>query len=116
MRRRRAPPSPSKSCLRALSRHVDVCAILRAFKAHFRRFLMGFRQAGLLVLIAASALTIGVRAQQPSSSAGPGARSPYVAGDKRPQGWAAKDYLNNTLGWPANKPLWNTAKQKLLDG
>ena len=77
---------------------------------------MGIRQAGLFVLIAASVLTIGVRAQQPSPSAGPGARSPYVAGDKRPQGWAAKDYLHNTLGWPANKPLWNTAKQKLLDG
>jgi 4-hydroxy-2-oxoheptanedioate aldolase len=31
-------------------------------------------------------------------------------------GWAVRDYLNNTLGWPAAKPLWNTAKQKLLDG
>jgi 4-hydroxy-2-oxoheptanedioate aldolase len=77
---------------------------------------MGIRPVASFVLVAASAVTIGVRAQQPSPSAGPGARSPYVAGDKRTQGWAAKDYLNNTLGWPANKPLWNTAKQKLLDG
>ena len=76
---------------------------------------MGRRQAALLLLFGASILTIGVRAQQPSS-AGPGARSPYVGGDKRPQGWAAREYLANTLGWPANKPLWNTAKQKLLDG
>jgi 4-hydroxy-2-oxoheptanedioate aldolase len=77
---------------------------------------MGFRKAALFVLIGASVLTIGARAQQPSPSAGPGARSPYVAPDKRPQGWAARDYLQNTLGWPANKPLWNKAKQKLLDG
>jgi len=77
---------------------------------------MGLRKAALLVLVAASVLTVGVRAQQPSSSAGPGARSPYVGGDKRAQGWAARDYLTNTLGWPADKKLWNTAKQKLLDG
>jgi len=77
---------------------------------------MRLRLTGLILLITVSVLVIGARAQQPSPSAGPGARSPYVGGDKRPQGWAAKDYLNNTLGWPANKPLWNTAKQKLLDG
>jgi len=61
-------------------------------------------------------LTIGARAQQPSSTGAPGARSPYVAADNRPQGWAARDLPDNTLGWPANKPLWNTAKTKLLDG
>jgi 2-keto-3-deoxy-L-rhamnonate aldolase RhmA len=77
---------------------------------------MGFRQAALVVLIGASILAIGASAQQPSSSAAAGARSPYVGGDKRPQGWATREYLNNTLGWPANKPLWNKAKQKLLDG
>ena len=77
---------------------------------------MRLRQAVFLVLIAASVLTIGARAQQPSTTGAPGARSPYVTADSRPQGWASRDYLNNTLGWPANKPLWNTAKQKLLDG
>jgi 4-hydroxy-2-oxoheptanedioate aldolase len=59
---------------------------------------------------------IGVRAQQPSASAAAGAPSPYVGNEKRPQGWAMRDYLHNTLGWPQNKPLWNKAKQKLLDG
>ena len=77
---------------------------------------MKFRQAALLVSIAASFFVIGAQAQQPSPTAGVGAKSPYVAGDKRPQGWAMREYLHNTLGWPANKPLWNTAKQKLLDG
>jgi 2-keto-3-deoxy-L-rhamnonate aldolase RhmA len=70
----------------------------------------------LVVLMAASVLAIRARAQQPSSSAAPGARSPYNAVDKRPQGWATREYLHNTLGWPADKPLWNKAKQKLLDG
>ena len=77
---------------------------------------MRLRHAALISLITASVFVMGVRAQQPSPSAGPGARSPYVAADKRPQGWAARDYLQNTLGWPASKPLWNKAKQKLLDG
>ena len=77
---------------------------------------MRLRHTLLGLLIAASASAIVAQAQQPSSSAAPGARSPYSPADKRPQGWAMKDYLNNTLGWPAGKPLWNTAKQKLLDG
>jgi 2-keto-3-deoxy-L-rhamnonate aldolase RhmA len=34
----------------------------------------------------------------------------------KPQGWAVRDYLSNTVGWDLSKPLWNTAKQKLLDG
>jgi 2-keto-3-deoxy-L-rhamnonate aldolase RhmA len=47
----------------------------------------------------------------------PGATSPYVTPDpSKQQGWATREYLHNTLGWPAGKPLWNTAKQKLLDG
>jgi len=74
------------------------------------------RQAALVVLIAASVFAIPARGQQPSPTAAPGARSPYVAADKRPQGWGTRDYLHNTVGWPATKPLWNTAKQKLLDG
>ena len=59
---------------------------------------MRLRQAGL-VLIAASVLVMSVGAQQPSPTAAPGAKSPYVAGDKRPQGWAMREYLQNTLGW-----------------
>src|SRR4030095_618621 len=85
-------------------------------KFKFLEVFMRLRQFALLVLIAASVLAIGVRAQQPSPSGAQGARSPYTPADKRPQVWAMKEYLNNTLGWPANKPLWNKAKQKLLDG
>src|ERR1051326_1158233 len=51
-----------------------------------------------------------------AAQAGP-PQSGYLAIDKsKLQGWAVKDYLYNTLGWDASKPLWNTAKQKLLDG
>src|ERR1700687_2908733 len=62
-----------------------------------------------------------VHAQQQTGRGGQGApagpSSPYVAPDRsKPMGWATREYLNNTLGWPAGKPLWNTAKQKLLDG
>ena len=45
------------------------------------------------------------RARSVGAGAGPGARSPYVTGDKRPQGWATRDYLHNTLGWPAQTPI-----------
>src|SRR5438876_2182526 len=69
-------------------------------KLTFLEVFMKLRQAALLVLIAASVLAIHARAQQPSSTAAPGARSPYVTADNRPQGWATKDYLQNTLGWP----------------
>src|SRR3954464_15855123 len=90
----------------------DGRAILRAFKAQFLEVFMKLRPAALLVLIAASGFAIRVGAQQPSSSAAQGAASPYVKADQRPQGWAVRDYLHNTLGWPTNKPLWNKAKQK----
>ena len=70
----------------------------------------------ILVALACVLATLSIAAQQPSKTAAPGAKSPYVTADGKQQGWATRAYLNNTLGWPAGKPLWNTAKQKLLDG
>jgi 2-keto-3-deoxy-L-rhamnonate aldolase RhmA len=55
--------------------------------------------------------------RQPVQGGGaPGGKGYTVPDQGKPTGWAVRDYLNNTLGWPAGKPLWNTAKQKLLDG
>jgi 2-keto-3-deoxy-L-rhamnonate aldolase RhmA len=77
------------------------------------RFLAVVCALALVVIAAAHAQQVGGRA----GAGPPGARSPYLTPDPSKQmGWATRDYLNNTLEWPASKPLWNTAKQKLLDG
>jgi len=38
--------------------------------------------------------------------------SPYVAADNRPQGWAARDYLNNTLGLAGEQAAVEYSKTK----
>lgn len=71
------------------------------------------------VCVIACVVVAWPRAQtrQPVQGGGaPGGKGYLVPDQGKPMGWAVRDYLNNTLGWPAGKPLWNTAKQKLLDG
>jgi len=54
----------------------------------------------------------GVASWPAAQAQGPG--QGYLAYDAaRPQGWAVREYLKSIN---ANLPLWNSAKQKLLDG
>jgi 2-keto-3-deoxy-L-rhamnonate aldolase RhmA len=77
-----------------------------------------------LVFAAAAVCAVGLtlarpQARQAAAQAPAQVSRSYTALDPsntKPEGWATKDYLYNTLGWDQNKPLWNAAKQKLLDG
>lgn len=76
-----------------------------------------------LFLAAAAVCAVGLTMARPQArlagaqaAAQAQGRGYTVLDTSKPQGWATKDYLYNTLGWDSKKPLWNTAKQKLLDG
>jgi 2-keto-3-deoxy-L-rhamnonate aldolase RhmA len=76
-----------------------------------------------LVFAAAAVCAVGLTMARPQAGQGAAqapARAPGVGytvlDPSKIQGWATKDYLFNILGWDQKKPLWNKAKQKLLDG
>src|SRR5581483_11674246 len=91
-----------------------------AFKLNQEGCMMSKRSAFLAATLALVSVVIAwPHAEQTRApvqgGGGPGGKGYTVPDTGKQMGWAVRDYLNS-VSWPANKPLWNTAKQKLLDG